>query len=275
MSENKIGRNEPCYCGSGKKYKQCHLKIDQEAEKEKRSYTQAIQFIRRDLLKFGRDERFAEDFAKALAYYWNGLYDLETAEEMSQPEALRFFDWFVFDYMPEDGSRLINVYVEDRRESLSTHQQRVIDQWQDAGPAGAYELVAYEGQNLQLRDFMTGEEFEVYEAGGRGIVEIGEVILTRLVPVQDRLEFSTSAAYLPAAEITNLAEKLEAAKTADSETHPNATHNEFMRRHNVIMIHHALEEAQKQGRPPVARLDPDREDKKTQKLVRGMKRMKR
>ncbi len=275
MSENKIGRNEPCYCGSGKKYKQCHLKIDQEAEKEKRSYTQAIQFIRRDLLKFGRDERFAEDFARALPHYWNGLYDLETAEEMSQPEALRFFDWFVFDYMPEDGSPLIDVYVQEKRELLSTHQQQVIDQWQDAGPSGAYELVGYEGQNLQLRDFMTGEEFEVYEAGGRGIVEIGEVILTRLVPVQDRLEFSTSAAYLPAAEITNLAEKLEAAKTADSETYPNATHEEFMRRHNVLMIHHALEEAEKQGRPPVARLDPDREDKKTQKLVRGMKRMKR
>jgi len=24
----KVGRNEPCPCGSGKKYKQCHGKID-------------------------------------------------------------------------------------------------------------------------------------------------------------------------------------------------------------------------------------------------------
>jgi hypothetical protein len=24
----KLGRNEPCYCGSGKKYKKCHLDID-------------------------------------------------------------------------------------------------------------------------------------------------------------------------------------------------------------------------------------------------------
>ncbi|PCI30304.1 MAG: preprotein translocase subunit SecA [SAR324 cluster bacterium] len=29
-----IGRNEPCYCGSGKKYKQCHMKIDREARRE-------------------------------------------------------------------------------------------------------------------------------------------------------------------------------------------------------------------------------------------------
>ncbi|MCK5396170.1 MAG: SEC-C domain-containing protein, partial [Gammaproteobacteria bacterium] len=25
--QKKIGRNEPCYCGSGKKYKQCHGKL--------------------------------------------------------------------------------------------------------------------------------------------------------------------------------------------------------------------------------------------------------
>lgn len=28
-NERKIGRNDPCYCGSGKKYKNCHMKIDQ------------------------------------------------------------------------------------------------------------------------------------------------------------------------------------------------------------------------------------------------------
>jgi hypothetical protein len=27
----KIGRNDPCYCGSGKKYKKCHLAIDRDA----------------------------------------------------------------------------------------------------------------------------------------------------------------------------------------------------------------------------------------------------
>jgi uncharacterized protein YecA (UPF0149 family) len=27
----KIGRNDPCHCGSGKKYKNCHMKQDQAA----------------------------------------------------------------------------------------------------------------------------------------------------------------------------------------------------------------------------------------------------
>ena len=32
--EKKIGRNDPCPCGSGKKYKQCCMKKDQEAERK-------------------------------------------------------------------------------------------------------------------------------------------------------------------------------------------------------------------------------------------------
>ena len=31
------GRNEPCHCGSGKKYKQCHLAADEAAAREART----------------------------------------------------------------------------------------------------------------------------------------------------------------------------------------------------------------------------------------------
>lgn len=32
-----LGRNDPCHCGSGKKYKQCHLAQDEAAEREARA----------------------------------------------------------------------------------------------------------------------------------------------------------------------------------------------------------------------------------------------
>ena len=272
---SKPGRNDPCYCGSGLKYKKCHMKEDQAAEKERSSIQHAAGFIRRDLLKFARDERFAEDFATALPLYWNEHYDAENAEQMSQPEALRFFDWFVFDYTLADGQRLIKLYAEEQMEDLSMHQQKIAADWVGAGPATLYELMAYEGQVLQLRDYFTGETFEVYEGGGRGNVEPGELIITRLVPVADRLEFSTTAAYLPRAEITDVKEKIEAAKEAYLAENPNASHTEFMRQHSHLLVHHALLEAKNQGRPPVARLDADRGDKKTQKIAQGMARLRR
>jgi hypothetical protein len=33
-TEPRIGRNDPCWCGSGKKYKNCHLQRDREAEQD-------------------------------------------------------------------------------------------------------------------------------------------------------------------------------------------------------------------------------------------------
>jgi methionyl aminopeptidase len=31
MSKQRLGRNTPCWCGSGKKYKKCHLDQDKAA----------------------------------------------------------------------------------------------------------------------------------------------------------------------------------------------------------------------------------------------------
>ena len=34
MTQKRLGRNDPCRCGSGKKYKHCHLAEDERAEEE-------------------------------------------------------------------------------------------------------------------------------------------------------------------------------------------------------------------------------------------------
>jgi hypothetical protein len=270
---DKIGRNDPCYCGSGKKYKSCHMKADQAVEKERAQMMGGGRWLRRDFLKYARDERFAEAFAAALPLYWNNLYTLENAEEMSQNEAFRFFDWFIFDYQVEGQPRLIETYHQERYDDLSTYQQQVLDSWIDAGAASAYELLDYEGQMLHLKDFFTGEEFTVYEPGGHGVIEAGDLLLGRIVKIQDQLEFSAVVAYLPQEEIADLAEKMEAAKTADSETHPDADHEAFLRRSSHLIIHHALAQAKIQGRPPVAALDSNRADEMVRKATRQVRRM--
>jgi hypothetical protein len=38
-----LGRNDPCHCGSGKKYKACHLETDEAAAREARKALQEKQ----------------------------------------------------------------------------------------------------------------------------------------------------------------------------------------------------------------------------------------
>jgi hypothetical protein len=241
------------------------MAADRAAEQEERQRTDAARFLRRDFLAFARDERFHEALAVALPLYWNNYYDLTTADEMSQTEAFRFFDWFLFDYRPDDQPRLIELYRQERHGDLAEIQQLVLDEWLEAPPADAYYLDGYEGQQLHLRHFVSGETLTVFEPGGHGGVEPGDVVLARLVPVAGHLEFSVTAAYLPQAEIADLAEKVAAARVADAEKYGENGEAAFMRRNNVLYIHHALEQAEKQERPPVARLDPKRSDS----LARG------
>ncbi len=35
----KLGRNDPCWCGSGKKYKRCHLEEDEKKRSRARAQT--------------------------------------------------------------------------------------------------------------------------------------------------------------------------------------------------------------------------------------------
>jgi len=272
---SKPGRNDPCYCGSEKKYKNCHMADDKAVEQEKRQEEDAAKWLRQDFLKYARDERFAEPLAYALPFYWNNHYTIENAEEMSMNEALRFFDWFVFDYQHEASERLIVVYHQEKSDNLSGPQQRVLDQWQYAQAATAYELSGYEGQNLFVKEFVTREELTIYEPSGHGRIENGDLLLGRLVPVRDRLEFSAVAAYLPQDEIGDLPQKLEEAQVTDRAAYSETTYQEFMRRNGYIIIHHALEQAEKKDRPPVAAEDPSQAGRLTRQAAKQIRKLPR
>lgn len=255
----KPGRNDPCYCGSGKKYKQCHLQADLAAEREAREQVQAARFLRLELPRYARQEKFRDEFNEGLAFYWNGYYDAQNAGQMSEFEALRYLDWLVFDHALSDGTRIIDLYAEAQSDSLNPQQLALLQTWQQAPPAGALKLLDYEGQILELRDVFNGESHTVFEASGRGNVDIGEVILARPVPVFDRFEFSTVAAYLPDDESEGLAAYIEAIRVSDP-AGSGQTMTEFVANNNHLIIHYALQAAENAGRPPVARLDKNRKE---------------
>ncbi|MBP6017150.1 MAG: SEC-C domain-containing protein [Candidatus Promineofilum sp.] len=250
---NKPGRNDPCYCGSGKKYKQCHMSADLALESEQRAWNDAARDLRSKILEFADDERFDGEAGPAAEHYWNGLYTADTLHLMSPSEAERFLDWFAFDYtLPSSGDRLIERFRGENSANLSTQQRELLAKWADGLPMGGYELTGYERQTLHLRDFVSGETLDVFEPSGHGSAPLGSIILGRPITVQDHYEFFAMPAYIPTEEIGDLRQTLAAAQASDDANDVAG----FMRRHNVLLIHHALEQAQVAGRPPVTRLDP-------------------
>ncbi len=271
----KIGRNDPCHCGSGKKYKNCHLKIEQQAAKEDRAWESAARFLRRDFIAFAREERFAESFAAGIALFFNNYYTFETAAEMSEAETLRFFDWFTYDAAPDDRPRLIEVYHTEKGELMDEKESALLTGWLAAEPACAYLLNDATGENkqtLHLQNLFDDSQQIVLDSGGPGRAENGDILIARLLPYRDRIRMSGATGYLPAAEVADLKPFILKAWDAYRENEPDSEWAPFLQRHTHLFAHYELEAAKKAGRPPVARLDPDRPKLRTRLMQQLRKR---
>ncbi len=272
---DKIGRNDPCYCGSGKKYKQCHMKLEQAKAKEERAWESAARFLRLDMIVFAKEERFAESFAAGMALFFNDYYTIETASQMSEPESLRFFDWFTHDHSPTDRPRLIEVYHEEKGELLDEKEASVLNGWLTAGPASAYLLNDATGegkQTLHLQDLFDESEKVVEQSGGPGRAEAGDILIARLLPFRDHIRMSGATGYLPADEAAELEPFFLQAWETFQEKEPEAEWAHFARQRSYLLAHCELEAAKKAGRPPVARLDPDRPKSSVGQMMRQARR---
>lgn len=259
--KEQIGRNDPCYCGSGKKYKQCHMKIDQEQAKEARAWESAARFLRRDLIAFSRDERFAESFAAGVPLFFNQYYTLETANQMSEPESLRFFDWFAYDLTPPDRPRLIEIYAGEKGDLMDAYESTLLEGWLAAGPVCAYVLSDASGEGkrtLHLKDLFDDREYRIQESGGPGRAVAGDVLIARLLPFRDQLRMSGATGYLPAEEATELKPFMLRHWESYQAEAPESDWTQFLRHKSYLFAHFELQAAETAGRPPVSRLDPDR-----------------
>ena len=246
------GRNDPCYCGSGKKYKHCHEPIDKAAQAEAHAWDTARQKLTRDVIAFAHEPRFAQSFADGLKLFWNEHYTIETAGKMDEDESLRFFDWFVFDYAPVDRPRLLDVYAEEKSTTLKDVEVKQLGNWQAAKHASAFRVESAEGDQLTLRDlFDDSTVVATSEAGAKAAV-IGEILLARLIQVQKDLRFSGSTVRLPESAVDELKATMQKAFDEFRAEKPDATWAEFMRVWGYLMGHLAMKLAEAEGRPPVA-----------------------
>jgi hypothetical protein len=248
-----IGRNDPCYCGSGKKYKHCHEAEDKARLIEDHKWDNARQSLSRDVIAFAREERFAASFAEAVKLFWNEHYTIENAKEMDEDEAIRFFDWFAFDYTPADRPRLLDIYIAEKGEQKDAYEKQILAGWQQAGPSSAYIITAIQGDQLHLRDVFDGSVHVVTSESGARVGPLGEVLLAHLTMIRDKLRFSGSTVRLPGDTASELKTYMETALAEYHTQHPEAGWPEFLRARSYLLNHYGLKQAEKAGLAPVSR----------------------
>jgi hypothetical protein len=262
----KVRRNDPCPCGSGKKYKQCCLARDKAEQAERVAWERAAQNMRTGLIGYAKDEAFVKDLALGLGVFWQDRYRLDTIQFMSVDESLRFFDWFAHDYalQAQDeplraGKRLVEVYRAEVADALSEKEAAVLDGWIESLPGSAFvleEVDAAEGTVLVRDLYLPDRTLTVHDAAAAKHGEPGQILLARPLPEHSLMRLAGATAVLPASEEEGLHAFIEEERRSYMAEHPTATDAQYLRDRAYLFTHYALNWADREGRPAVAAQDP-------------------
>ncbi|HEY2830566.1 MAG TPA: SEC-C domain-containing protein, partial [Thermoanaerobaculia bacterium] len=168
------GRNDPCPCGSGRKYKKCHLAADTAASAATQSdqtspFHEMDQRLVGELAKYAA-RRFPEEAMEMIEA-------LDTHPEMS---AQLGAPWLAY-VGSIQGRPAADWYLEAKGWSLTSAEREWLEA-QKKSWVSIWEIVRVDrGRGLDLRDVLTGEERSVHEVGGSKSTEPHLMLLGRVV----------------------------------------------------------------------------------------------
>jgi len=238
----KVGRNDPCPCGSGKKYKHCHLPIEEAAQAEQRRLRQAVDTLMPQIIEAARD--LPEAIPPAFERFWNGKYSAEQLSELDDHEergADRFLTWFAFDYPLEDGRTLVERLAagEDSLD-LSDDEARLIKEWGGARLRPYVAESVLKGQSMHVRDLLDEAAYEIEDHAASRRVAPGEVLVAHIVPAGGRHYIGGAAAHLTADTREKLREFADLHLAAFTRDHSGADWADLLRARSEVLNHFVM-----------------------------------
>ncbi len=190
----KIGRNDPCPCGSGKKYKKCCLnKVNSPDDFFYRRVSKAYQSLMSKLLDFAV-RAFGEEIIPAATVEFlsfdNELVTGELLEELSTvsiPWIL--FHWFLRPETEEEKSdpwmfhSIAEIYEMEEGDELDALEKRILEACIES-PFSFYEVISLKsGSGIRLRDILCGYEYNVTEKMGSRQLKLGDILFARIIKI--------------------------------------------------------------------------------------------
>lgn len=181
------GRNEACWCGSGRKYKDCHLKEDDTRRARQRDLTAAQDTLTVKIIDAARED--VATIPAAMERFWEGKY---TADQLAELEDLeergpeRFLTWLAFDFQPEGGHTLVQrlqAAAIDGTFALDDDERTLLATWDAVRLRPYVVLEVQKGTGIRVRDLLTNEERMVTERSASRRLVADEVVVAHLVPV--------------------------------------------------------------------------------------------
>ncbi len=171
-----LGRNEPCWCGSGRKYKKCHLGHEQLtlAERVKWLYAKATQYAE------------LSDWRELLAEVAYARY--QHTHDLTEVLDAGMADPLVMDVALFEGGAFAE-FLEVRGPLLPDDERLLAEQWLLVDRSVFEVEKVNRGESLRVRDVRNGDVHDVHERTASRQLKAGQLICARVVPAGDSMQF--------------------------------------------------------------------------------------
>jgi hypothetical protein len=177
-----VGRNEPCPCGSGKKFKKCCMPHEaSRAAFAEKTFRIGVPLLQR-LARFAKDSAGAplDAIAREAFPFWHG--------PLSRVQGARVLDYAMFDLRPKHvGRRTVEQFDVEAGPSLDADTRAVLSGWIDA-PRRLYRVDGWSGGFTTVTDLLSenAQPIEVFDLEERWHPAAGAPFAIRALPVGDR-----------------------------------------------------------------------------------------
>jgi hypothetical protein len=257
--EPKLGRNAPCPCGSGRKYKKCcgvRLAEDQPAYGPAERETAVA-----TLARFASRPQFKQSVDLALdVFFGHDLHDRapEVLLELSTNESLKlnFRNFRMLDFEIEDGRTILDLFLESQGPAISGPERRYLEGLRHTF-VGLYEVQeVVRDKGLRLRDLWDGQEFWVSERLGSCQLVAWDLLAARLMlHPGDRYEIEGDHYLLPADAKERVLGSLRREHRRLRRKHPDLDKQKFCKRAGFLFNHAWMAEVL--FRPPPELVTPE------------------
>ncbi len=184
----KVGRNDPCPCGSGKKYKKCCGLVGDIRNASLDPFARYNELLTEVKLKLDRYfassmKRLRRDNLQSFLYY--------TVNHTLPPEHESLYsDWLWFDRVSPDNPSYAELYLQENTAFMEGPLRECLQNLCDSS-LSIYQVVESQDMMLQVRDLFTGENQEVLlKEPWQGSADHPVLILGRLVRIEQGYLFS-------------------------------------------------------------------------------------
>ncbi|SDM79525.1 YecA family protein [Sediminibacillus halophilus] len=154
----KVGRNDPCPCGSGKKYKKCCMKKENVVQlqdvKEERFYQQKLNLVNQ------LNDFILEQVPPNLYHPMEAEFKKRTGYKLGKNRRGFFNFWLYFFHRYENGLRGIEWFLAENKHRLSDEDKQMAERWANMKPQ-MIEAVDEKDTEVLFRDYFSGNKLNV------------------------------------------------------------------------------------------------------------------